>query len=106
MINGKTQSGFEYSIDENKLKSKAFQKLIIKLNRAASDTAEDKAATEIIMVEDEYEVFVLGEEQQEKLIDYLNGQSETGYASVQEVQAEVNEIVAAVSEKSKDVKNS
>lgn len=105
MIKGKTQSGFEYSVDENKLKSKAFQKLIIKLNKAAV-ASDDKPATEIIMAEDEYEVFVLGEEQQEKLIDHLNDLSESGYATVQEVQAEVNEIVAAVSEKSKDVKNS
>lgn len=101
MINGKTKSGFKFSVDENKLKSKAFQKLLVKLNRAAK--AED--VEDVIMIEDDYEVFVLGEEQQEALIEHCNKRSETGYASIDEVQNEVNEIVAITSEKSKEVKN-
>lgn len=101
MISGKTKSGFKYSVDENKLKSKAFQKVIIRLNQAAK--SDDTEA--IVMAEDAYEVFILGEGQQEELISHCDKRSETGYATIEEVQNEVNEIVAAVSEKSKAVKN-
>lgn len=101
MIKGKTKSGFEYEVDENKLKSKSFQKVIIRLNKAAK--ADDAEA--IITAEDDYEVFILGEKQQEALIEHCDKRSETGYATVEDLQNEVNEIVAAVSEKNKAVKN-
>lgn len=101
MIEGTTKSGFKYSVDENKFKSKAFQKAIVRLSRAVK--SGDTEAS--LLAEDDYEVFVLGEDQQEALIDHCNKRSETGYASVQELQAEVNEIVVAVSEKNKAVKN-
>lgn len=109
MLCGKTKSGFEFQIDENKLRSKRFVKLAIKLNKAAkavnSDEDAKESAAAIMLAEDEYEVFILGEDQQEKLISHCDAKA-GGYATSEDIQNEVNEIVEIVAEKSSAIKNS
>lgn len=108
MISGTTKSGFRFTVDENRLKSKRFMKLLTKLGRAARDieSKTEDEQFELGILEDEYEVFVLGEEQQEELIQFCDDRSETGYATNEDVQAVINEILAEVSKRSSEAKNS
>lgn len=108
MIQGKTKSGFKFSVDENKLKSRRFIKLLTKLGKASKNIEEktEQEQFDLGILEDDYEVFILGEDQQEALIAFCDKKSKSGYATTEEVQGVLNEILAEVAKASAEAKNS
>lgn len=79
MIKGVTASGFEYEIDENKLKNMRVLKLFQKMQKD-NGTAFLEAITA-----------VLGEEQEERLYNYL--EEKEGSANVENTVREFGEIL-------------
>lgn len=103
MINGKTKSGFEFSVDERKLNSKRFAMILAKLTKYSQAGGESGMLANA--AENEMEEFLLGPEQQEALVAHCDEKA-GGYASIEDVTAEVSEIIAACEQKSVAVKNS
>ncbi len=108
MVQGKTKNGFRFSVDENKLESRRFIKLLTNLGRLSKnrDTLSEQEQFNLGILEDDYEIFILGEEQQKALIDFCDEKSESGYATTEEVQAVLNEIISEVVKQRAKVKNS
>ena len=106
MITGKTKSGFQFTIDENVAKSKRFMKLLARISRASKMSDDGKAGMEASEAEDELEILVLGETQQEKLIEHCDKKSETGMSTVDDFAKELNEILSIAGERNKAIKNS
>lgn len=79
MIKGTTKSGFEYEVDENRLKNMRVLKLLQKMQKN-NGTAFLEAITAI-----------LGEEQEEKLYEHL--ENTEGSANVENTVREFAEII-------------
>jgi len=99
MITGKTSSGFEFEIDEESTKNYRFVKATAK---AASKSATQEERIEATM---QTIPFLLGEDQEEKLVEHLESKAENGIATVEDVMSEVKEIME-VAKENKTVKNS
>lgn len=104
MIEGKTKSGFAFSVDERRLNSKRFAIMLAKLTKY-SKSADPDAGMLANEAENEMEEFILGPEQQEALIAHCDKKA-GGYASIEDVTDEVSEIIGICNEKSVAVKNS
>lgn len=97
MIEGKTKSGFKFSVDERAIKSKQFVLKLAQMNRAG-----DKP--EAVILEDEIEDLLLGAEQKAALSEHLNKKA-GGYAEVKDYVQEISEILDVCGERSAEVKN-
>ena len=89
MVTGKTKTGFEYSIDERIVKDYRYVRALAKLNKG--DNAEKFIAF------DEISTLLLGGKVEDliKHVEGLNG----GYAPLEAMAAEMNEIIEACSPK-------
>lgn len=87
MVTGKTQSGFEYSIDAQKVKSWTLARNIARIQRGANDGEVYLAIMDIV---DE----LIGEEQERRLVDHIT--KEYGYDDVEIMCKEIFEIIALV----------
>lgn len=87
MVNGRTSSGFEYTIDERRVRSWSMIKKIAKMQETKSDIAVYGIAIELI--ED-----LLGEEQEQRLIDHVTRIH--GYDDAEIVSKEFFEIIGSV----------
>ena len=96
MVTGTTSSGFEYTIDERRVKSWSMVKKIAQMQEAKSDVAVYKIAIELV-------VDMLGDDQEQRLIDHVT--RIYGYDDAEIVSKEFFEIIGAVKQ-NKDLKNS
>ena len=97
MIEGKTKSGFKFSVDERVIKSKQFVLKLAQMNRVGDNP-------DAVILEDEIEDLLLGEEQKAALSDHLNKKAD-GYAEVKDFVQEVSEILDFCGERSAEIKN-
>lgn len=106
MIKGRTSSGFEFEVDEHKIRSERFQIILTELyNVTKSDEDDTEKDIKAMSAVERYERFILGDKQHEKLVDYCDSIAESGYATSEDVQKEVNEILEIVSNNDKQSKN-
>lgn len=96
MVTGRTSSGFEYTIDERRVRSWSMIKKIAKMQDTKSDIAVYGIAIELI--ED-----LLGEEQEQRLIEHVT--RIYGYDDAEVVSKEFFEIIGSVRQ-DKELKNS
>ena len=87
MVTGRTSSGFEYTIDERRVRSWSMIKKIAKMQDTKSDIAVYGIAIELI--ED-----LLGEEQEQRLIEHVT--RIYGYDDAEVVSKEFFEIIGSV----------
>ena len=88
MLEGKTQSGFEYKVDEKMAEDWRFIRLTKKMTKGSS---EDKIAAL-----DDALIMILGsEEEAERLLQHIEEQNE-GYVPTDKVVEEFNEIIASI----------
>lgn len=93
MINGKTQTGFEFSMDERVLEDWSFLQAI-----ADADSGEDSRVIKGIT---ELAGMIAGKDGMKKLIQHVKEHNE-GYAPVTEVEKEIIDII----NQSKEIKKS
>jgi len=90
MLKGKTQSGFEYNVDEKMTKDWRFIRLVKKMTKGSN---EDQIAAL-----DDALIMVLGsEEEADRLLQHIEKQNE-GYAPADKVVEEFNEIISSINE--------
>ena len=89
MIEGKTQSGFSFKIDEKKFRDARNIKMLAKIENNP------------ILLPDVVEVF-LGEEQNEKLYAFI--EKEMGYVDVERLGIIFNEIMVEVGKNNEEIK--
>ena len=94
MIKGKTESGFEFEVNENV--GKDFR-IVMATKRLNSDNTIDKIEGTYDFVE-----AILGKSGVETLVQFVIDQ--TGYADTEIVLKEAKEILAFASEKSEEIK--
>lgn len=87
MVNGRTSSGFEYTIDERRVRSWSMVKKIAAMQNTKSDIAVYGIAIELI-------TDLLGEEQEKKLTDHVT--QIYGYDDAEIVSKEFFEIIGSV----------
>ena len=87
MVNGRTSSGFEYTIDERRVRSWGMIKKIAKMQDTKSDIAVYGIAIELISD-------LLGDEQEQRLIDHVT--QLYGYDDAEVVSKEFFEIIGSV----------
>lgn len=88
MVEGKTKSGFKYSVDERALRDARMWEII------------DEDSTSSVRVPK----MLLGQEGKEKLYKFV--EDEDGYVDLTKVNEIVGEILTDAAEKNKDAKNS
>lgn len=96
MVTGTTASGFEYTIDERRVKSWSIVKKIAQMQEAKSDVAVYGIAIELVSD-------MLGDDQEQRLLDHVT--RIYGYDDAEIVSKEFFEIIGAVKQ-NKDLKNS
>lgn len=96
MVTGVTTSGFEYTIDERRVRSWSMVKKIAQMQGAKSDIAVYGIAIELIND-------LLGEDQEQRLMDHVT--QIYGYDDAEMVSKEFFEIIGSVKQ-DKDLKNS
>lgn len=96
MITGKTSQGFEFSVDEVSMDDWDYIMLIRKAE--SSDPG-----TRVIGMADLI-VYLLGEEQSNKLADLIRSKRQDGRAPYNEMQSAVNEILSICKEESQKAK--
>ena len=100
MIKGKTDSGFEFEIDERRLEDIRLVDAVAKVEKGADMIAAAKAYLTIRQV-------LLGEEQNEKLIAFIGSlHAEDDIIPAKEVNDTIIEIMGKVGELNKKAKNS
>ena len=87
MVNGRTSSGFEYTIDERRVRSWNMIKKIARMQDSQSDIAVYGIAIELISD-------LLGEEQEQRLVDHVT--QIYGYDDAEVVSKEFFEIIGSV----------
>lgn len=96
MITGELSNGFKVTIDEKKIKTYRFQKLI-GMSASDDDTKKVAASSQILS-------YLIGEEGEKKLIEYIESQTKEE-ATVEEVTALIIEIINLMKEDN-DIKKS
>lgn len=100
-IKGKTESGFEFSIDEEVLASHKFRRLITAMNRGSKGKIGDDALLDFMY---ELEELLLGDR-----VEELENHMSKAYghmATDKEVTSEITDIIRKASSASNDVKKS
>ena len=90
MVNGKTQSGFNFKVDEKRMSDMRFLELLSKVDANPLFFPS--------MVET-----LLGAEQKEKLYDHVE---KNGLVAAEDISAEIEDIFGVIKEQSKEGKNS
>ncbi len=108
MIEGKTRSGFTFKVNEAVLNSVEFYDIMADIKDAADREKANPDDTEAslggVQAKRLYEILLLGKDQRKALIEHCKG--EAGFADAETFNAEIQEIVGIVKEKSSAVKNS
>ena len=100
MIKGKTDSGFEFEIDERRLEDIRIVDAVASVEKDASMLVAAKAYLTIRQT-------LLGTEQNEKLIEFISGlHAEEDIIPAKEVNDTIIEIISKAGELSKKAKNS
>lgn len=101
MIKGKTSTGFEFSIDEQRLNNMEFIDALADIQRL--EDAEEKDTQEILYLTSNLINLILDKKTKKALYDYVR--KEDGTVPIDAVSREVREIIAYNGEQSEDVKN-
>ena len=94
MVKGKTESGFEYEIDEKIVKSWRFVKEMAKLNTGVLGRMEGLVNISSML---------LGEDQEEKLMNFIS--EKEGYADAVTFENTLTEIITSIGKEDSEVKN-
>lgn len=97
MVKGKTESGFEYEVDENKINDYRF---ITKL--AALAKCEDGDDMEAAALMGELVRILLGKTEEKRLLSHVQ---KNGVASFDDVSEEFSEILAGIRDQDENSKN-
>lgn len=101
MINGKTQSGFEFHVSEGLGEDAIFLRALTRMNSNSLPSAERMTAVfELI------EAVFNDREQEEQFYKHAASKDPTGRANVKTVYVEINEIVDILAQQDESIKKS
>ena len=92
-VTGKTKSGFEFSLDSRIFTDWNYLAILRKI----TGVNKDKPDPQIVGAIQDFIIYVLGEEKTNELVEHVR-QNNEGFASIEDISAEVNEIFTILQE--------
>ena len=92
-VTGKTKSGFEFSLDNRIFTDWDYLAILRKITGAD----KDKSDPQIVGAIQDFIIYILGEEKTNELVEHIRKNND-GFASIENVSAEINEIFAILQE--------